>query len=462
MSPLVTVYIPCRNYGRFLRQSIESVFSQLYVNWELIIIDEASEDDSLTIAQELCRKFPDKTLIIKNETPIGLQKLANKVLGMANGKYLVRLDADDWFDEAALLLMVTKLEASPNVGLVFGNYYYTNEGGEVIGFERRHALGFKDQNAHLPPHGACTMFRTRSMKVAGGYSEEINAQDGWELWYKLFSRIGVANLEAPLFYYRQHGNSLSRDNSRLLRARGQIFEKLSQKISGDFKPITVAVIPVKESYPQFEGVPYRVFQEKSLLERAINSAANAENVTCIIVSSSSPNVLDFSENLEIEGKVAKHIRLLRKQDDITSKVPIREFMISAGDAYFKNEGVYPDIVSFLSLHALNRTSMHIDNALCMLKVTEADTVVSVQEEREPVFSYQKNGLKLLNPGRFQDLQYDRERLFKFNGCLIASWWEILKEHHLFGEKIVSMEMTESESFQVKNAHSLKSINNEKD
>ena len=450
-SPLVTVYIPCRNYGRFLQQCVNSVFSQLYTNWELIIVDEASTDDTAQIAQDLCRLHPEKSTFIANKDATGLQKLANTVLGVAKGKYMVRLDADDWLDECALLLMVAKLEATPDIGMVYGNYFYTDPEGQVIGIERRHKLGHEDTVGHLPPHGACTMFRTRSLKAVGGYSEDVNAQDGWELWYKLYSRIGAASLDVPIFYYRQHGDSLSRDSKRLLTARSRIFDRISEKLEGDYKPTHIAVIPVRESYPGFEGVPYREYKGASLLERAILSATQSEKISGVIVSSQSQAVLDYSQQLEDSGRVPAHFRLLRNQQEESQRnIPIRDLMVNAGNYYAEMQGHYPDTIAFLSLHAVGRNTEHINKALNVLRITESDTVVSVQEEREPVFIHGEQGLELFNPGRFQDLTYDRERLYRFNGSIIATWWEVLKEHYLFGEKIASIEMSSEDSYQIKN------------
>ena len=295
--PLVTIYIPCGNYGRFLRQSVESVFTQLYTNWELIIIDEASTDDTAVISRDLCSRSPEKITFVQNKKSIGLQKIANNVLDVANGKYLVRLDADDWFDECALLLMVAKLEATPNVGLVYGNYFYTDPEGKTLGIERRWKIKNEDIGGHLPPHGACTMFRTRSLKAAGGYSEDISAQDGWELWYKLYQRVGAINLDIPLFYYRQHSSSLSRDSKRLLEARSRIFDRISSNLEGDYKPTVIAVIPVRESYPGFEGVPYKLHNGVSLLARAISEAATSDKISATIVSSESQEVLNYAEVL---------------------------------------------------------------------------------------------------------------------------------------------------------------------
>tara|TARA_B110000090_G_scaffold206966_1_gene257443 strand:- start:4290 stop:5687 length:1398 start_codon:yes stop_codon:yes gene_type:complete len=447
-TPLVTIYIPCRNYGHFLSDAVNSVLNQVYTNWELIIIDEGSDDKSLEIASQFQILNPDKIKIIKNEQPIGLQKIANKVLGLANGKYMIRLDADDWLDDSAIFLLVNKLESSNNAGMAYGNYYYTDPDGKILDVEFRHRLGEEDLAGQLPPHGACTMFEIRALKSVGGYSENVNAQDGWDLWYKLADRIGATNIQVPIFYYRQHGKSMSNDNSRLLKAREQIFEKIASNLEGDFKPKVVAVIPVKESYPDFPEVPFREINNKSILELAINEASQSKKIDTIIISSESQRVLDFSKKLEFDKKVPKHLRFLRIPGK-NQGVAIKDFMLQAGEGYFKAYESYPDIMIFLSLHAVNRKYEHIDNAINIIRITESDSVVSVLEEKEPMFNYGKNGLSLINPGRFKDLSFDKERLYRFNGSLIAIWWEVLKADSLFGEKISYLEMSHNDSLQIK-------------
>jgi len=448
-SPIVTVYMPCRNYGRFLRQAIESVINQLYTEWELIIINEASEDETQNIAEYFSNLYPKQISIIKNEKPKGLQRVANDVLSVAKGKYIIRLDADDWLDEAALLIMVAKLDREPAIGMVYGNYFYTDEDGGVLGVERRYKLGEEDMAGHLPPHGACTMVRTRSLKSVGGYSEEINAQDGWELWYKLYKKVGAASLAVPVFYYRQHGNSLSRDSKRLLAARSKILSKTGSAHQGGYNISCLAVIPVRESYPGFEGVPYQNLGGMSLLERAVKVASESELITDIVVSSHSQDVLDFSYELEARGSVVPHYRRKRSGQAAPSALPMHEIMLDAANFYKEVHGKAPDIIIFLSLHALNRRSEHIDKAINVLRITEGDSVVSVQEEREPTFSHGANGLSLINPGRLKNLIYDRERLYKFNGVLLGSWFEILEAGSLLGEKISYIENSAEDSVQVK-------------
>ena len=458
-SPLVTIYIPCKDYGNFLKQAVDSVIRQAYENWELIIIDEGSTDSTAKIASQMQKKYPNKINIITHKEPLGLQKLANKVLSIANGKYMMRLDADDWLDESAIFLLVNKIEASDKAGLVYGNYYYTNPNGSILDVEFKNRLRDDDIVSQLPPHGACTMFRTRALKNVGGYSEDVNAQDGWDLWYKLAERIGAINIQTPVFYYRQHGKSMSRDNDRLLQARSKIFEQISSKLEGDYKPSTLAVIPVKESFPDFEGVPYQQINGVSILEIAINNALSSKKIDNLVVSSESQSVLDFSKKLEDEDRVPSHIRLLRESDEKTQGVPIRDFMFIAGNKYAEMNNFYPDIIMFLSLHAINRKSEHIDNALNVLRITESDSVVSVQEETEPMFNFGKNGLEIINRGRFQDLTFDKERLYRFNGSIIATWYEVLKTDALFGEKIAHIEMSNLDSLQIKTASMLNYFKN---
>lgn len=455
--PLVSVYIPCRNYGRYLSQAVASVRNQLYQNWELFIVDDASDDGSASIAEHLQRQDEDRITSISNPSPIGLQRIANWMLDLAHGRYIVRLDADDWFDESALLLMVAKLESDPQLGLVYGNYFYTDHDGQVIGVERRRQLGVEDASDYLPPHGACTMVRTRVLKAVGGYSEDVNAQDGWELWHKLVNRVKAASLEAPLFYYRQHDQSLSRDTSRLFTARSNILSKTRAKLEGSYVPSCLAVIPVKESYPDFEGVPFRKIGNKSLLQYAVESAQEAKGVTEIAVTSDSKAVLDFSHELIREGKVMSHMTVKRPKELAGPHIRLREILLHAAEEHHAEYHNYPDIILFLSLHAPFRQSVHVDNAIDMLRITTCDSVVSVCEEREPVFVHGRNGLKLLNSGRFDGLIYERETVYRFNGAVIAIWWEVLKDVGLFGDNIGYVEMGIEESVQVKRASDIEKI-----
>lgn len=447
LKPLVTIYIPSKDYGEYAEKAIKSVINQVYPNWELILVDEGSKDSTTSIFNYYKEKYKNKISIIKNKKPIGIQKIANKILSFSKGKYMIRLDADDWLHEFALEVMVNRLESSPKAGIAFPNYFYTNAEGEVIGVEYRQFNSKIELSSQLPPHGACTMFETKALKIAGGYSESVNAQDGWDLWLKLYSKIGAIGVDLPLFYYRQHKNSLSRDKSRLLKARTSIIKKLGSQLSGDYKPIVLGVIPVKESYPNVKNVPYVKIEGKSLLEIAINNSFQSEYLTDLIVSSQSESVLNFSDKLEKKDKVPKHLKHKRLNESETRNIPIIDILKFSAEAYFQEKNRHPDIIVYLSLHSINRKGYHIDKAIDMLKLSKADSIVSVTEERDPIFKYSNNGLDIINPGRFKKLDYDNERLYRFNGSIIITWWNIIKENKLFGEKTSFIEMSIKDSLQ---------------
>ena len=211
-------------------------------------------------------KYSKKITIIKNDKVIGLQRIANKIISIAKGKYIIRLDADDWLHEVALLIMVNKLEENSKAAIAYGNYFYTDEKGKIIGVEIRYKLGKEDLIGHIPPHGACTLVETNALKSVDGYLENVDAQDGWDLWFKLYKKVGAISIDLPLFYYRQHSKSLSRDNDRLLNARAKIFAEIRKKSNENYKPNVLAVIPIKESYPDMKNVPYQKINGKTLLK----------------------------------------------------------------------------------------------------------------------------------------------------------------------------------------------------
>jgi glycosyltransferase involved in cell wall biosynthesis len=455
--PLVTVYVPTRNYARYLKQAVDSVRQQLYPNWELFIIDEGSTDETALVAGQAQQSDPTRIRLLSNTAPQGLQRVANRVLALARGRYIMRLDADDWLEESALLLMVAKLESDPRLGLVYGNYFYADPEGHVIGVERRQKLGSEDDARHVPPHGACTMVRTRELKAVGGYSEEVDAQDGWDLWHKLVHRVKTANLEAPLFYYRQHDTSLSRNDRRLLSARDRILAEARARLSGGYRPSCVAVIPVRESYPGFQGVPYVELEGRSLLQRALQSAQDAQGITEIIVTSQSESVLAFAADLHERGLVGAHMRVHRPPEMTRPRIRLPEILIHAGEAYQHAHGRYPDVVVFLSLHAPLRRAVDVDKAVDTLRIHACDSVVSVCEEVEPVFAHGRDGLQLLNPGRFDGLTFERERLYHFNGAVLAVWWDVVSTGELFGQRIGYVEMSHEDGIQVKRTLDVESL-----
>ena len=101
----------------------------------------------------------------------GLNITNNIAMRLARGKYLVRLDADDYFRKDAIQKMCQKLESDPKLGLVFPDYFLIDSLGDVIAKEQRHTFDKDVSLLDQPAHGACTMIRRSFLEKLGGYNE---------------------------------------------------------------------------------------------------------------------------------------------------------------------------------------------------------------------------------------------------------------------------------------------------
>ena len=130
MNELITIYILNRNYSTFLEQSIKSALQQTYKKLDIIIIDDASNDNSINILN----KFQDnnKIRIIINKKNIGLQKSSNIAIKAARGKYIIRLDADDIMHKQCVEKLYKAIIKQKNIALVYPNYFIIDELGNTI------------------------------------------------------------------------------------------------------------------------------------------------------------------------------------------------------------------------------------------------------------------------------------------------------------------------------------------
>ena len=135
-APLVSIYITNYNYGSYIKEAIESVLNQSFKDIELIIIDDGSTDNSREIIESYAHLNNTRIIFQKNK---GLNVTNNIAMRLAHGKYLVRLDADDYFSEDAIEKMCQKLESDSKLGLVFPDYFLIDSLGDVIA---------KDKNAY--------------------------------------------------------------------------------------------------------------------------------------------------------------------------------------------------------------------------------------------------------------------------------------------------------------------------
>ena len=376
--PLVSVYIVNHNYGRFLQQAIDSVLKQTLKDFEIIFIDNGSDDDS---REKLEKYFSNKKIKIILQKNIGLNAANNIALKFARGKYIMRLDADDYLDKNALEIMCLTLEKKKNLGLVFPDYFTVDENNNILNLIRRHdftEVTLLDQ----PAHGACTMIRRDYLQTVGGYDESYHCQDGWDLWVKLIKNYGVTNINLPLFFYRQHDSNLTKNHSKILDTRAKILKKNAQ-VS---KPIKncLAVIPIRGKKIDKTSLAMNKLGNQMVLDWTIESALNAKRVSNVIVTTPDEEIIEY-----IKNKYKKKVKTFKRNWQMARfGITVDQTLTDLFDNLPKNLNHFQS-VCVLYIEYPFRNSKFIDMSLDTMDIFGTERVISMKPVNK--FMYKHSG-----------------------------------------------------------------------
>jgi glycosyltransferase involved in cell wall biosynthesis len=200
--PLVSVITPCYNQGQYLEESINSLIKQTYSNWECIIINDGSIDNSEEVAIRFTRK--DKRIKYLYQENKGVSGARNYAIKHSVGKYLLPLDADDLINSSYIDECVGVLERDENVKIVYSE---AEKFGSQTGIwdPRKFDINIM---AYENMIFSTAMFRRSDWEKAGGYEDFLVVGEDWELWINILKRGGsVVKLPFLGFYYRVHDKS---------------------------------------------------------------------------------------------------------------------------------------------------------------------------------------------------------------------------------------------------------------
>lgn len=210
----VSIIMGIYNCALTLSESIESILSQSYTNWELILCDDGSEDQTLEIARSYARKRPKQIIVIQNETNLGLNATLNKCLKIATGEYIARQDGDDLSLKERFRKEVQFLDTHEEYAFVSSSMIFfdeTGNWGRWINPEKPDKKTF----LHTTPcfcHAPC-MIRKEAFLHINGYTEDkrfLRCED-MNLWYKLYAKgYKGYNLQEPLYMMRDDRNAYKR------------------------------------------------------------------------------------------------------------------------------------------------------------------------------------------------------------------------------------------------------------
>ena len=211
--PLVSVIMPVYNAEDFLVPALESILSQTYKNFALIVVNDASTDNSLKILKKYQKQYPKKITIINVEQNLnaGGDSCANLALKVARGTYIARMDADDISYPTRLEKQVAFLEKNKDIFLVGSNADVIDGSGAIIG-EKLEPLSPEEiyksyMTFHPLIHPSC-MFRRLLNGKPFAYQIKYSANNDYYTFFKtLCSGQKYTNLEERLIQYRIHGNN---------------------------------------------------------------------------------------------------------------------------------------------------------------------------------------------------------------------------------------------------------------
>ncbi len=212
VAPDVSVLVPVRDGGSYLPAALDSVLSQSGVTFEVICVDDGSSDGTWEVLTAYERKHPCVFRAVR-AAGRGISRALNQAIGLARGRFLARMDADDISLPGRLALQARYLTEHQEVGVLGGQALLIDEAGRVrgrlrvpVGTHRVHAgLGTSSPLIH-----PTVMMRRDVVRTVGGYRPLFDGAEDYDLWLRLAPRTRLDNLSQPLLQYRRHARQQSR------------------------------------------------------------------------------------------------------------------------------------------------------------------------------------------------------------------------------------------------------------
>jgi glycosyltransferase involved in cell wall biosynthesis len=211
MHPTISVMMPVYNAGGYLAEAVESILGQSFVDFEFLIVDDGSTDNSLTMLRHYAEADPRIRLTSRPNT--GLVVALNEMLVVARGEFIARMDADDVAMLGRFERQLAFLRDHPEVVCVGGAFQMIDEAGCPLLKVRPPEDDSEIQELIL--QGKCAInhpsaiFRREAAMALGGYREEFFPAEDPDLWLRLGEEGRLANVPDVVLKYRIHAASIS-------------------------------------------------------------------------------------------------------------------------------------------------------------------------------------------------------------------------------------------------------------
>jgi len=222
--PEVSVIIPSYNSAKYLTDAVESVLNQTFRDYEVLVIDDGSTDDT----EAVMRRYGEPVRYIRQPNS-GVANTRNRGINESHGRYVAFLDADDTWRHDKLEAQFAALRRNPRYQTCYTAFTVVNSDLRplCITRSRRHGGALEDLLLRGNVVGSvCTVLCDRSLLIAtGGFDPSLSQCADWDMWVRIARRTEFLYLDLPLATYRQHGANMSRDAGLLERDSLRVLEK---------------------------------------------------------------------------------------------------------------------------------------------------------------------------------------------------------------------------------------------
>jgi hypothetical protein len=221
---MVSIIIPAYNQGHYLGEAIQSALSQTYQDFEVLVIDDGSTDNTAEIA----RSFSDPRIQYIYQDNRGLSGARNTGVRHARGEYITYLDSDDQFLPEKLELLIAEFEADPRLGLVAGQAIPIDELGRRVGRIFSTPLVADPGQLLLgnPLHVGSVLIRHEWQAKTGYFDEGLRSYEDWDMWLRML-RLGcrMGWIDQPVSLYRFHRAQMTRLGNQMTIATFAVLDK---------------------------------------------------------------------------------------------------------------------------------------------------------------------------------------------------------------------------------------------
>jgi glycosyltransferase involved in cell wall biosynthesis len=216
-SPKVSIIIPTYRHGDFILRTLDSVFSQTMQDYEIIVVNDGSPDDTEAVLSEL---IASRRIRYFKQVNQGQSVARNRGLELALGKYIAFLDDDDLWPVDKLEWQTDFLENNPNTSTIGGVAQAVDANDLPVWKDKFHPLITYDSlfagNPFLSP--GQTLVRTDVLRELGGMNPRIWGADDWDLWFRIAQKFKIEMIDRLALYYRLHAGNASKQSARMLKA----------------------------------------------------------------------------------------------------------------------------------------------------------------------------------------------------------------------------------------------------